>query len=356
MKGDTFIMMMAMAALLWAAPLLAKEEGEATSSGVRAAGPRIVESPAQVLDADDAQGAAEGQADEPAQPAAKRKVTYLGVVTRPTDETLRTQFDLGEGGVVVQHVVNDSPAAKAGLKPHDVITKVGDDAVLDQRQLGETIRSAKPGDTVKLTIIRGAQEQALEATLGESHLPNVTIRRIPFEQIAPDARLEQMQDIVRRMEDQLKDLPPGLEGHDLSKLMEQLHRELREMDGEREDRFGELDLNELRERMRQWKPIEPGAAGAQLRAEMSAAYSDREHTLKLTRKDGSKHLHATDRAGNVLFDGPVNTDAERAKVPEELLEKLHRLENQTKFDLRIRELRPRDEAPQDKQAESPPAA
>lgn len=67
----------------------------------------------------------------------------------------------------------------------------------------------------------------------------------------------------------------------------------------------------------------------------TARFSDREHSLTLKVNETSKHLVAKDKAGNVLFDGPINDDAQRKAVPANILAKLKTLEDSTKISLRF---------------------
>jgi serine protease Do len=63
-------------------------------------------------------------------------------------------------------VVAGSPAAKAGLKSGDIITKVGSQAIDSTHSLTSLIANYKPGDKVTLTIVRSGKTQTLSATLG----------------------------------------------------------------------------------------------------------------------------------------------------------------------------------------------
>jgi hypothetical protein len=49
--------------------------------------------------------------------------------------------------------------------------------------------------------------------------------------------------------------------------------------------------------------------------------------MTLSVRDGHKHLTAVDRDGNVVFNGPVDTDEQRQAMPEGLRTKLERLES-----------------------------
>jgi S1-C subfamily serine protease len=84
-------------------------------------------------------------------------------------------------GVLVQTVVKDGPADKAGLEAGntsatidgeevrlggDIITEVDGDKVKSMDELVELIQESKPGDDLKLTILRGDQEKTAEVTLG----------------------------------------------------------------------------------------------------------------------------------------------------------------------------------------------
>jgi putative serine protease PepD len=58
-------------------------------------------------------------------------------------------------GAGVQTVNSGSAAQRAGLKKGDVITKVDGQVITGSESLVATIRGHRPGDTVKLTVVRG---------------------------------------------------------------------------------------------------------------------------------------------------------------------------------------------------------
>jgi aminopeptidase N len=70
-------------------------------------------------------------------------------------------------GVKVDDVVAGSPAASAGLMKGDVLVKFDGAAVNDLRGYSELLKTKKPGDKVKVVVVRGGKEVALEATLVE---------------------------------------------------------------------------------------------------------------------------------------------------------------------------------------------
>ncbi|MEK0157139.1 trypsin-like peptidase domain-containing protein [Arthrobacter oryzae] len=69
-------------------------------------------------------------------------------------------------GAEVATVESGSAAAKAGLKVGDVVTKFNDLAISDPNQLTAAVREQPAGASVKVTILRGGQEQQVDVTLG----------------------------------------------------------------------------------------------------------------------------------------------------------------------------------------------
>jgi len=75
-----------------------------------------------------------------------------------------------QAGLVVTNVITGSPAEKAGLKVHDVITAVNAKAVIAAGDFVNQVKAAKVGDTLTLTVTRKdeANPLKLDVVLGAS--------------------------------------------------------------------------------------------------------------------------------------------------------------------------------------------
>ena len=73
-----------------------------------------------------------------------------------------------EEGIVIISVVEDSSAAKAGLKKGDIVTKLDDDIVTNTAYLKYLLYKHNIGDTIKLTYIRGTEVKTVDVTLTDT--------------------------------------------------------------------------------------------------------------------------------------------------------------------------------------------
>jgi serine protease Do len=72
-----------------------------------------------------------------------------------------------EKGAKVTNVVDDSPAAKAGLMKGDIITKVDDKKVDDPSSLADIIGAMEPDKEVTIYFLRDKKEKKISVKLGE---------------------------------------------------------------------------------------------------------------------------------------------------------------------------------------------
>jgi putative serine protease PepD len=86
------------------------------------------------------------------------QIGYLGVTP-----SLATTG--GRDGALIQEVAPDSPAAKAGIQPGDLVVSVDGKAIENYSEMIAAIRAHKPGDQVTLKVVRGGSETTITATL-----------------------------------------------------------------------------------------------------------------------------------------------------------------------------------------------
>ena len=120
--------------------------------------------------------------DKPKQPekAAKAQVfsfqfdggSYLGVEPEEVTKDNFGKFGLSSvRGVAVEKVVENSPAAQAGLQTGDVIIRFDGTEVESVRKLMRLIAEVAPDHQAKITILRGGSEQEITATMGKREIP-----------------------------------------------------------------------------------------------------------------------------------------------------------------------------------------
>jgi putative serine protease PepD len=81
---------------------------------------------------------------------------YLGVSTE----------NVGTEGAGIAQVRAGTPAAAAGLRAGDVVTKLDSQSVSTADELRSLVDSKQPGDKVELTITRGGSTKTVQVTLG----------------------------------------------------------------------------------------------------------------------------------------------------------------------------------------------
>ncbi|MEO8041725.1 MAG: PDZ domain-containing protein [Acidobacteriota bacterium] len=90
----------------------------------------------------------------------------IGVGVTSLTKQLSEHFGVA-GGVMINEVRSDSPAAKAGLKAGDIIVEIESNEVKGEMDLIRAIGEKKDGD-VRLTIVRDRNRQTIRVTPEES--------------------------------------------------------------------------------------------------------------------------------------------------------------------------------------------
>ena len=88
---------------------------------------------------------------------------WIGVESREAEPDLRAQLGLDDGqGLVVVHVAEDSPAAKAGIKQHDVIVSAGEGKLRQPQDLVKAVEVAD-GKELPLKLIAQAKNRSCKS-------------------------------------------------------------------------------------------------------------------------------------------------------------------------------------------------
>jgi serine protease Do len=93
---------------------------------------------------------------------------WLGVGIQPLTPELARKFGVREGeGVLVNEVFEKDPAASAGIKPGDIITKIDGNPVDTPNRLSRLVAGLLPGATTKVEVVRDQTRLTLEVGLTE---------------------------------------------------------------------------------------------------------------------------------------------------------------------------------------------
>lgn len=93
---------------------------------------------------------------------------WLGVGIQPLTPELARKFGVHEGeGVLVNEVFEKDPAASAGIRPGDIITKIDGTPVDTPNRLSRIVAGLLPGATAKVEVVRDQQRVILDVGLTE---------------------------------------------------------------------------------------------------------------------------------------------------------------------------------------------
>jgi hypothetical protein len=90
----------------------------------------------------------------------EEKGTYLGALFAPVPEALYDHLPQlpRNQGVLITHILPDSPAAHGDLRRHDILYQYDDTPIRNCAHFVRLIRDDTPGRTVRLLLLRGGQQ------------------------------------------------------------------------------------------------------------------------------------------------------------------------------------------------------
>lgn len=108
----------------------------------------------------------------PPPPPPPSNKAFLGVSTKATED-----------GAQVVEVSEESPAAKAGLKEDDIITKINNEAIDGPAELFEQIGKFKPEDKITVEFLREGKSIKKEVILAKNKMPAIARAQSPMEEL-----------------------------------------------------------------------------------------------------------------------------------------------------------------------------
>jgi hypothetical protein len=213
----------------------------------------------------------------------------LGLVTGPVAEQLRAQLGIPEGfGLAVEAVAADGPAERGGVKKFDILRKFDDQFLCTPEQLSALVKAAGSGKEVALTVIRGGKEQVVKVSIGDREVAAGRPASAVGGGVTPGNG-----DLFGEA------LSEAMSGIDAAARV-QVQRHLQEA-------LGQAALGLARAQVVQ---VYPGGAGQHV-----IVHSDEPGKVEIRETNGKRTVTIKDRAGKEMHAGPLDTDADRKKVP-----------------------------------------
>jgi len=96
---------------------------------------------------------------------------YLGVQIQHVTPNAAQRYDFPvEWGAYVTGVGPGTPASRAGLKPGDIIVRIGDGQLNEETQFLNALFDYQPGDSVEIEVMRGDRRIVLDVSLSELNI------------------------------------------------------------------------------------------------------------------------------------------------------------------------------------------
>jgi predicted metalloprotease with PDZ domain len=105
------------------------------------------------------------------------KEGYLGVKVKEISGQLLEYFEV-KNGVLIEEVIKDSPAGKAGLMAGDIIISINDRMIEDYQDLIRTVSYYNPEEKVELKFVRKGKNKEIKVVLGNKPAHQWTMKNI----------------------------------------------------------------------------------------------------------------------------------------------------------------------------------
>ena len=267
-----------------------------------------------------------------------KEVAWLGMAVEECSEALSSQLGLKPGeGLTVHFLAEGSPAAKADFRKNDVLDDLDGQMLVHPIQFRKLVQMHAEGDTIKLTFYRGGKKQTTSIKLGKINWDEANDKE---DSASPDD-LDNFKFQLNGLNGQLRGMSEALSRArldkakmdiDVKRTMEQTRKAIGDA-----VRRASIDRKQLDVADRSLDSL----AGDGVDVDRDATIIVRNkrnsnRTMLQTDESGTyiieagakTRLTARDKLGKLLFDGEIDTPAEREKVPKEVWEKAEPMFNQ----------------------------
>jgi S1-C subfamily serine protease len=98
----------------------------------------------------------------------KKARPYIGFELEELTDEERAEYDLEAGeGILIIGVEKGSPAKRKGIRKGDILLSINDHKVASIECMDKIIEKVKPGDKLKLVILRKGRKKTVKITVGE---------------------------------------------------------------------------------------------------------------------------------------------------------------------------------------------
>jgi hypothetical protein len=276
------------------------------------------------------------------------KAAFLGIATSPASATLRAQLSINRGmGLVVDLVEQGSPADVAGVKVHDILQKFDDQLLVNAQQLAVLVRSKKPGDEIKLSLLRAGKTETITAKLIEKEVPVLEELEEPrltgsatpvpdgaspdklFQNLPPQNTSGSWMNVnpdgtlSRRIIDEQNDitLTRNKDGKETLLVKDRQNHTLYEGTADKADLEPDVmkKIHELQHPSGMIVRVPTDSTGPRT---LSATRVDDQYQITLSSEGHGYHILAKDLKGAKVFEGPADSDADFKAMPADIAEKV----------------------------------
>lgn len=248
---------------------------------------------------------------------------------------LSSQLALKPGeGLTVNFLAGGSPAAQADFRLNDVLVELDGQMLVHPMQFRKLVQMHAEGDTIKLTFFRAGKKQTASVKLAMTKWDQASANEIA----GPRADLEKLRAQLAGLNGQMRGMQETLDiarldkaslSADVDRTMEQTRKAIKDaMRVATADRYKkDTDLYAL------------ARDGVNVDNDTTITFRNKRNSSKtmlqtdetgsyLIESGAKTRLIARDTTGKVLFEGEIDTPAQRQAVPKGVWEKVEPMFNQ----------------------------